>query len=66
VPVSNFSAISANTVYILLNKNIKTSKNEYNLAINPNNISIANQKMGIKANELQELSSLCDLSESMV
>jgi len=61
VPISDFPDISANTVSILLNKNIKTSKNVYDLAINPDNILIISREMGIEVDELQELNSLCNL-----
>jgi len=61
VPISDFPDISADTVSILLNKNIRTSKDVYDLAIHPDNLSIVSWETGIKADELQELSSLCDL-----
>lgn len=61
VPISDFPGISANTVSILLNKSIRTSKDVYDLAINPNNISIVSREMGVEANELQEINSLCNL-----
>ena len=61
VPVIDFSGISANTVSILQNKRIRTSKEVYDFTVGPNNISIASREMGIEAGELQELSSLCDL-----
>jgi len=61
VPISDFPGISANIVSILLNKRIRTSKDVYDLVINPNNISIVSREIGIEVNELQELSSLCNL-----
>jgi len=61
VAITDFPGISTNTITTLLNKNIKTSKEVYNLTINPNNTAIASREMGIEANELQELSSLCNL-----
>jgi nucleotidyltransferase/DNA polymerase involved in DNA repair len=61
VAISDFPDISANTISALLNKHIKTSKDVYNLTINPNNISATSREIGIEVNELQELSSLCNL-----
>jgi len=62
VLISDFPGISANTVSILLNKGIRTSKDVYNLEINRGNISAASREMGIVEGDLQELSSLCDLA----
>ncbi|MDR0471584.1 MAG: DUF4332 domain-containing protein [Nitrososphaerota archaeon] len=61
VAIPDFPDISANTISALLNKHIKTSKDVYNLTINPNNISATSREIGIEVNELQELSSLCNL-----
>jgi len=61
VPISDFPGISADTVTILLGKNLKTSKDVFDITINPDNISTASRDMGIAVGELQELSSLCNL-----
>jgi hypothetical protein len=47
VPISDFPGISTNTIAALANKSIKTSKDVYDLLINPSNIAIVSQKMGI-------------------
>jgi nucleotidyltransferase/DNA polymerase involved in DNA repair len=61
VPISDFPGISESTVSVLLGKGIRTSKNMYGLAINPDNISIVSREMGVPENLLQELNSLCNL-----
>ncbi len=61
VPLSDFPGISADTVSLLSAKNIKTSKDVYDLAVNADNLSAASQKTGVSADELQELSGLCSL-----
>ena len=61
VAISDFPGISSNTISTLLNKHIKTSKDVYDLTIKSNSISTASREIGIEVNELQELSSLCNL-----
>jgi hypothetical protein len=61
VPISAFPGISANTISTLENKHIRTSKDVYDLVINPDNIFVVSREMGLEAGELQELSSLCEL-----
>jgi len=61
VPISDFPCISADTISTLLNRDIKTSKDVFNLAINKNNITTISREIGIGENELQELNSLCNL-----
>ena len=60
VSLSEFPGVSTNTVSIMLNKKIKTSKDLYDLSIDLNNISIASRELGVDASELQELNFLND------
>ncbi|MFA5675380.1 MAG: DUF4332 domain-containing protein [Christensenellales bacterium] len=59
VPISDFPDISADTVSVLLNKGIKTSKDVF--SINLNNISAFGREVGIEAGMLQKLSDLSNL-----
>ena len=61
VTISDFPGVSADTIAILLSKSVKTSKDVFGLAINPDNISTVSREMGITADELQEINSLCNL-----
>ena len=61
VPISDFPGISADIVSILLNNMIKTSKDVYGLVINSDNISTVSREIGVEANKLQEVNSLCNL-----
>ena len=61
VPISDFPGISADTAAALQAKGVKTSKDVYDLKIDPNDASAVSREMGLAAGELQELNSLCDL-----
>ncbi|HCC38259.1 MAG TPA: hypothetical protein DEQ14_12010 [Treponema sp.] len=61
IPVSDFPGISAGTLSALENQGIKTSKDVYNLSINPGNISSVSRKTGIKTSELLEINIMSNL-----